>query len=109
MNTPQITEITDGLQFPEGPVVMADGTVIVVELMGAWVTRVHPDGKKEPVATPGGGRSAAARASTPTAKRTPAPPRVAFRTAPPSAPTARCTSATAAAGLSEASWASRSP
>ena len=27
--------ITDGLIFPEGPVAMADGSVIVVELNGA--------------------------------------------------------------------------
>ena len=27
MSSPEITEITDGLQFPEGPVAMADGTV----------------------------------------------------------------------------------
>jgi gluconolactonase len=60
MSTPQITEITDGLQFPEGPVCMPDGTVIVVELMGGCITRVHPDGKKETVATPGGSPNGAA-------------------------------------------------
>jgi gluconolactonase len=60
MSTPQITEITDGLQFPEGPVAMADGSVIVVELMGACVTRVQPDGTKETVASPGGSPNGAA-------------------------------------------------
>jgi gluconolactonase len=60
MSTPQITEITDGLQFPEGPVCMPDGSVIVVELMGGCITRVHPDGKKETVATPGGSPNGAA-------------------------------------------------
>ena len=60
MSTPQIREITDGLQFPEGPVCMPDGSVIVVELMGGCITRVQPDGKKETVATPGGSPNGAA-------------------------------------------------
>jgi gluconolactonase len=60
MSTPEITQITDGLQFPEGPVAMPDGTVLVVELMGGCITRVHPDGKKETVATPGGSPNGAA-------------------------------------------------
>jgi gluconolactonase len=60
MSTPQITENTDGLQFPEGPVCMPDGSVIVVELMGGCITRVQPDGKKETVATPGGSPNGAA-------------------------------------------------
>ena len=54
MTMPQITEITDGLEFPEGPVCMPDGSVLVAELRGKRVTRVHPDGKKEIVAEPGG-------------------------------------------------------
>jgi gluconolactonase len=60
MSTPPITEITDGLKFPEGPVAMADGSVVVVELMGARVTRVQPDGKKQTVAEPGGSPNGAA-------------------------------------------------
>ena len=60
MSTPEITEITDGLRFPEGPVVMPDGSVIVVELMAGCVTRVHPGGEKETVATPGGSPNGAA-------------------------------------------------
>lgn len=47
--------IADGLRFPEGPVVMPDGMVIVVEIEAGRITRVHPDGRKETVATPGGG------------------------------------------------------
>ena len=54
MSEPTITEITTGLQFPEGPVWMPDGTVCVVELKGACITRVFPDGRKETVAEPGG-------------------------------------------------------
>ncbi len=60
MSSPPLTEITDGLQFPEGPVVMADGSVIVVELMGRRITRVQPDGKKEMIAEPGGSPNGAA-------------------------------------------------
>src|SRR5690242_9761111 len=54
MSQPEITDITDGLGFPEGPVAMADGSVLVTELQHGRVTRVHPDGRKETVAEPGG-------------------------------------------------------
>jgi gluconolactonase len=60
MSQPEITEITSGLQFPEGPVAMPDGSVIVVELMGGCVTRVQPDGSKTQVAAPGGSPNGAA-------------------------------------------------
>ena len=49
------TEITSGLRFPEGPVAMADGSVLVAEMFGQCVTRVGPDGSKETMAeVPGG-------------------------------------------------------
>jgi gluconolactonase len=51
--------IADGLAFPEGPVVMADGSVIVVELAAGRVTRCW-DGRKETVAEIGGGPNGAA-------------------------------------------------
>jgi gluconolactonase len=54
MSTPAVTDVTDGLQFPEGPVALPNGDVIVVELKGGCITRVHPDGSKETVAAPGG-------------------------------------------------------
>src|SRR3954447_24398680 len=54
MSQPAFEEITSGLQFPEGPVWMADGTVLVTELKGGRIQRVHPDGRKEVVAEPGG-------------------------------------------------------
>ena len=47
--------ITDGLRFPEAPVVMPDGSVIVTEIEQGRITRVAPDGSKTVVATPGGG------------------------------------------------------
>lgn len=47
--------IADGLRFPEGPVAMDDGSVIVVEVEAGRITRCWPGGRKEVIATPGGG------------------------------------------------------
>lgn len=47
--------IADGLRFPEGPVAMPDGSVILTEIERGQITRVAPDGTKSVVATPGGG------------------------------------------------------
>jgi gluconolactonase len=52
--------VTDGLRFPEGPVAMPDGSVVVVEIRGGDLTRVQPDGTKETVAHVGGGPNGAA-------------------------------------------------
>jgi gluconolactonase len=46
--------LADGLRFPEGPVAMADGSVIVTELIGKRLTRVSPSGEKTTVAELGG-------------------------------------------------------
>lgn len=55
MSTPTLTEITDGLRFPEGPIAMSDGSVILVEMFGPRITRVLPDGSKKVIAEiPGG-------------------------------------------------------
>jgi gluconolactonase len=51
---PVVTEIATGLEFPEGPVWMPDGTVLCVELKRRTVDRVHPDGTIETIAEPGG-------------------------------------------------------
>jgi gluconolactonase len=51
----ELREIADGLVFPEGPVALADGSVLVVEMAAGRITRVAPDGGKETVAEPGGG------------------------------------------------------
>jgi sugar lactone lactonase YvrE len=53
-------QVTDGLQFPEGPVAMADGSVVVVEIRRGTLTRVSPDGRSEIVAELGGGPNGAA-------------------------------------------------
>ena len=52
--------ITDGLRFPEGPIAMPDGSIILVEIEAGRLTRVLPDGAKEVVAEPGGGPNGAA-------------------------------------------------
>lgn len=52
--------VTDGLRFPEGPIAMADGSVLVVEIQGGCLVRVRPDGGKEIVAELGGGPNGAA-------------------------------------------------
>ncbi|GIU87198.1 MAG: gluconolactonase [Acidimicrobiia bacterium] len=54
MSTPEITDVTGGLDFPEGPVVLADGTVVVTELFAGRITKVAPDGTKTTLAEPGG-------------------------------------------------------
>jgi gluconolactonase len=51
--------IAEGLAFPEGPVVMADGSVIVVEIAGGRVTRCW-NGRKEVICETGGGPNGAA-------------------------------------------------
>src|SRR5579864_2567863 len=48
------------LEFPEGPVVMPDGSVVLVEIRGKRLTRVHPDGRKDVVAQVPGGPNGAA-------------------------------------------------
>ena len=59
MTTPH-KEITSGLKFPEGPVAMPDGSVILVEIARETLTRVMPDGKQHVIAKLGGGPNGAA-------------------------------------------------
>lgn len=51
--------VANGLDFPEGPVVMADGSVIVVEIHGGRVTRCW-DGRKEVIRQSADGPNGAA-------------------------------------------------
>ncbi len=60
MEDMDIQLVTDGLRFPEGPIAMADGSIILVEIEGQALTRVTPDGKKTVVAETGGGPNGAA-------------------------------------------------
>jgi gluconolactonase len=52
--------ITEGLEFPEGPVALADDSVLLVEIAAGALTRVAPDGAKSVVARTGGGPNGAA-------------------------------------------------
>jgi len=49
-----------GLQFPEGPVAMEDGSVLLVEIARQTLSRVTPDGRVEVVAQMPGGPNGAA-------------------------------------------------
>ncbi|WP_250470004.1 SMP-30/gluconolactonase/LRE family protein [Caballeronia sp. GAFFF2] len=52
--------MAEGLSFPEGPIALNDGSVLVVEIAGARLTRVLPDGRLQVVAVLGGGPNGAA-------------------------------------------------
>ncbi len=52
--------IATGLQFPEGPIAMSDGSVILVEIKRGALSRVTSDGKITVVAETGGGPNGAA-------------------------------------------------
>lgn len=52
--------IAEGLGFPEGPVWMEDGSIILVEIQKGCITRIWGDGKSEIIAEPGGGPNGAA-------------------------------------------------
>jgi gluconolactonase len=56
---PEVRELASGLEFPEGPVVLPDGSVAVVEIKGKRITRVAADGSKETIAETGGGPNGA--------------------------------------------------
>jgi len=56
----ELREITTDLRFPEGPIALPDGSFLVVEIERGTLTRVEGDGRKEVVATPGGGPNGAA-------------------------------------------------
>jgi gluconolactonase len=57
---PSITQIASGLRFPEGPVAMPDGSIVLVEIRRHTLSRVTPDGKVHVIATLGGGPNGAA-------------------------------------------------
>ena len=57
----ELREIATGLRFPEGPVAMSDGSVILVEIAASRLSRVAPDGTISVVAETGGGPHGAAR------------------------------------------------
>ena len=53
--------LATGLEFPEGPVYMPDGSIVLVEVKRGTISRIDPtDGSVEVVAQPGGGPNGAA-------------------------------------------------
>ena len=52
--------LATGLEFPEGPVAMPDGSIVLVEIRRRTLTRIYPDGRKEIVANVPGGPNGAA-------------------------------------------------
>jgi len=55
-----ITAIAHGLRFPEGPIAMPDGSIVLVEIERQTLSRVHPNGEVSVVAALGGGPNGAA-------------------------------------------------
>jgi gluconolactonase len=55
-----VRELARGLRFPEGPVAMDDGSVVLVEIARGTLTRVAADGGVEVIAELGGGPNGAA-------------------------------------------------
>jgi gluconolactonase len=56
----EMVEVASGLRFPEGPIAMQDGSVVLVEMFGPRLTRVRPDGSLDIVAEIAGGPNGAA-------------------------------------------------
>lgn len=52
--TSDFTVIASGLGYPEGPVAMADGSIVLVELQAGTLTRIAPDGTRSVIAALGG-------------------------------------------------------
>jgi len=50
-----LTLIASGLGFPEGPVIVSDGTILVAEIREGRITRILQNGVKQTVAVVGGG------------------------------------------------------
>jgi gluconolactonase len=55
-----VREVARGLAFPEGPIALRDGSVVLVEIKRGTLTRVWPSGRVEVVAELGGGPNGAA-------------------------------------------------
>jgi gluconolactonase len=56
----QLTLVAEDLWFPEGPIAMSDGSIVLVEIRRGTLTRVIPDGRRATVAELGGGPNGAA-------------------------------------------------
>ena len=58
--TAEVREVATGLQFPEGPIAMPDGSVLVVEIRRGTLSRCSANGTIDVVADLGGGPNGAA-------------------------------------------------
>jgi gluconolactonase len=56
----ELTEVAHGLQFPEGPIAMPDGSIVLVEIARGTLSRVSPAGDISVIAELGGGPNGAA-------------------------------------------------
>ena len=56
----KIREVASGLSFPEGPVALSDGSVLVVEIASGFLTRVTQSGRLQRLICLGGGPNGAA-------------------------------------------------
>ena len=56
----ELREIASGLRFPEGPVALPGGDVLVCEIAAGRITRISPDGARTVAAETGGGPNGAA-------------------------------------------------
>jgi gluconolactonase len=56
----ELALVAEGLRFPEGPIAMADGSIVLVEMRRQTLSRVGADGRTTVVATLGGGPNGAA-------------------------------------------------
>jgi gluconolactonase len=56
----EIREVASGLKFPEGPVALGDGDVVLVEIARGTLTKVSADGRLDVIANLGGGPNGAA-------------------------------------------------
>ena len=52
--------VCEGLEFPEGPIAMADGSVVLTEIKAQRLSRITPDGRRETLVETGGGPNGAA-------------------------------------------------
>ena len=52
--------MASGLKFPEGPVALDDGDVVLVEIARGTLTKVGSDGRLDVIANLGGGPNGAA-------------------------------------------------
>jgi gluconolactonase len=56
----ELRPLAQGLKFPEGPIALEDGSVVVCEIQRKTLSKVSPHGKISVIATTGGGPNGAA-------------------------------------------------